>query len=184
MKNGFGPEDTFPAAPPIRYYERRRVSKKATITLPPEARRYGAEASVTVFADGTAVVGRPYLIPDIPYLRWRDYRDVCVPDVTYRPGFEPDPEETKAEADDGTDENGQYRMFDERDLPQTEIRRGRFAKETEHEKEKENHMRTNAIEQKDLAEMLRTMTDSLRGAMNAVQSCIDTMNGFMERLHA
>ncbi len=150
------------SVPVVRYCGNRRITKKNTLWIPPSLLRGWKNVSMTVLADGTLVLGRPFLFPDIQALRWRDYTDLITPTVLDRNGF-PLPE---SDLDDG-----QYEMFDENGLPNVY-----FADEDEPAGGKENDMKTTPKENApDLKTLMHSMADSLRGAVESIESCIAMM---------
>ena len=159
------------SAPIVQYVGHRRITKRNTLWIPPSQMRGWKSVSMTFLADGSIVLGRPFLFPDIRSLRWRDYTDLITPTVLDRNGF-PLP-------DLDLDED-QYEMFDENGLPNVY-----FADEDEPEPEKEsgkeNDMKNTQKETgTDLKAVMRSMAESLRGAVESIESCIAMMAAFTE----
>lgn len=160
--------------PIVRYCGQRLISKKNTLWIPPAGRRGGSRrVSLTCLADGTVVIGRPFLIPDLKNLRWRDYRDFADPEVLDRDGI------PLSFADEDIDED-QYEMFGEDDEPNVYFADGDGPVQASGEENgdmTENKPKTDGS----LKKLLGTMADSLREAVASIESCIALMAAFTDQ---
>ena len=179
------------SAPVVRYYGQRRISKKSELWIPPSLMRGRRDISMTYLADGTIVLGRPYLFPDIPALRWRDYCDLMTPEVIDRNGCPlPEPDFTDYDEDqlEMFDENGRLNVYfaDEDNYNENDKENDNEYEEDGPDNEntacgKDTDMKKNDKETgKDFKTLMRTMAESLRGAVESIESCIALMAAFTE----